>query len=193
MLRKKYEFKPDRTDSGTLNKLYITKKQRLSLLKWFLIGACLLVLSLLQDVVMSKLRILGATTDLVAGGILLCCMLLSVDSSAVFALCASTAFYFAGFAPGVYTIALLTALGVFGNILRHSYLRKSVFSIVLCAGTALMLYELAVFFIALFLEYTTLARIGNICMGGLVTVALMPAMYPVFLSVSKIGGEAWKE
>ena len=150
MLRKKYEFKPDRTDSGTLSKLYITKKQRLSLLKWLLIGACLLVLSLVQDVIMSRLQIFGATTDLVSGGILLCCMLLSVDSSAVFALCASAAFYFAGFAPGVYAIALLTALGVFTNILRHSYLRKSIFSIVLCAGVALMVYELAVFVIALF-------------------------------------------
>ena len=193
MLRKKYEFKPDRTDSGTLNKLYITKKQRLSLLKWVLIGMCLLVLSLLQDVVFSRLRIFGAATDLVAGGILLCCMLLSVDSGAVFVLCASTAFYFAGFAPGVYTITLLTVLGIFTNVLRHSYLRKSIFSIVLCAGTALMVYELAVFVIALFLEYTTFARIGIICLGGLVTVALMPAMYPVFLSVSKIGGESWKE
>ena len=193
MLRKKNEFKPDRTDSGTLSKLYITKKQRLSLLKWFLIGVCLLALSLLQDVVMSRLRIFGATTDLVAGGILLCCMLLSVDASAVFALCASTAFYFAGFAPGVYTIALLTALGVFANILRHSYLRKSIFSVVISAGIALMVYELSVFVIALFLEYTTFARIGIFCLGGLVTVALMPAMYPVFLSVSKIGGETWKE
>lgn len=193
MLRKKNEFKPDRTDSGTLSKLYITKKQRLSLLKWFLIGVCLLALSLLQDVVMSRLRIFGATTDLVAGGILLCCMLLSVDASAVFALCASTVFYFAGFAPGVYTIALLTALGVFANILRHSYLRKSIFSVVISAGIALMVYELSVFVIALFLEYTTFARIGIFCLGGLVTVALMPAMYPVFLSVSKIGGETWKE
>jgi hypothetical protein len=43
------------------------------------------------------------------------------------------------------------------------------------------------------LEYTTFARIGIFCLGGLVTVALMPAMYPVFLSVSKIGGETWKE
>lgn len=193
MFGRKYEFKPDRTDSGTLSKLYVTKRQRLALLKWLLIGACLLVLSLVQDVVMSRMHIFGATTDLVAGGILLCCMLLGVDSSAIFALCASTAFYFAGFAPGVYTIALLTALGVFANILRHSYLRKSVFSIVFCAGTALMVYELVVFVIAMFLEYTTFARIGIVCLGGLVTVALMPVMYPVFLSVSKIGGEAWKE
>ena len=128
MLRKKHEFKPDRTDSGALNKLYITKKQRLSLLRWFLFGLGLLVLSLVQDVIMSRFTILGATTDLVCGGIFLICLLIGVDSSAVFALCASTVYYFAGFSPGVHCIILLTALGVFLNILRHSYLKRTFFS-----------------------------------------------------------------
>ncbi len=192
-MARKYEFKPDRQDSGTLSKLYVTKKQRLSILRWLLISACLLVLSLLQDVVVSHLRPFGTVTDLVPGGIFLCCMLLSVDASAIFALCASTVFYFAGFAPGVQTIALVTVLGAFFNILRHSYLRKSILSVVICAGLALMIYEAAVFIIALFLEYTTFARFGTFCLGGLLTVAVMPAMYPVFLSVTGIGGEAWKE
>ena len=132
MFGRKHDFKPDRTDSGALNKLYITKKQRLSLLKWFLFGLVLLVLSLVQDVVMSRLTILGGTTDLVCGGIFLCCLLISVDSSAVFALCASIIYYFAGFSPGVHCIILLTAFGVFLNMLRHNYLRKNFFSVILC-------------------------------------------------------------
>ncbi len=190
---RKYEFKPDRNEAGLLSKLYVTKKQRLSLLRWALIGLCLLVLSLLQDVVLSQLRPFGTTTDLVSGGILLCVMLLGVEQSAVFVLCSSTLFYFAGFAPGVYTIALLTGLGIFFNIFRHSYLRKDMFSVVACAGLALMVYEAAVFIIALFLQQTTAARFGVILLGGLLTVAAMPAVYPVFFGVTKIGGEAWKE
>ena len=193
MLGRKYEFKPDRNESGALSKLYVTKKQRLSLLRWFLIGLCLLALSLVQDVVLSQLRPFGTTTDLVSGGVLLCVMLLGVDAGAVFALCSAVTFYFAGFAPGVYTIALLTGLATFFNILRHSYLRKDMLSVLACAGTALMLYEVAVFVIALFLEQTTFARFGIFCLGGLLTVAVMPVMYPVFLAVTKIGGEAWKE
>ena len=193
MLGRKYEFKPDRNESGALSKLYVTKKQRLSLLRWFLIGLCLLALSLVQDVVLSSLRPFGTTTDLVSGGILLCAMLLSVDSGAVFALCGSTVFYFAGFAPGVYTIALLTGLAIFFNILRHSYLRKDAISVLVCAGAALMVYEVIVFVIALFLEQTTFARFGIFCLGGLLTVAVMPVIYPVFSAVTKIGGETWKE
>jgi hypothetical protein len=51
MFGRKRDFKPDRTHSGTLHKLYITKKQRLSLLKWFLFGLVLLVLSLVASVI----------------------------------------------------------------------------------------------------------------------------------------------
>lgn len=193
MLGRKKEFKPDRQDAGALSKLYLTKKQRLSLLRWFLIGLFLLGLSLVQDVVLSSLRPFGTTTDLVAGGILLCVMLLNVDSGAVFALCSAAVYYFAGFAPGVHTIALLTALGIFFNILRHSYLRKDVLSVLACAGAALMVYELLVFFVALFLEQTMFARFGIFILGGLLTVAVMPVMYPVFAAVTKIGGESWKE
>ena len=193
MLRKKHEFKPDRTDSGTLNKLYITKKQRLSLLRWFLLGLGLLVLSLVQDVIMSRFSILGATTDLVCGGIFLICLLISVDSSAVFALTASVIYYFAGFSPRVHCIIFLTALGVFLNILRHSYLKKNFFSVILCAALGLLAYELLCFFFALFVEQTSLRRIGIACMTCLLTGAVLPILYPIFVSIGKIGGETWKE
>lgn len=193
MLRRKHEFKPDRTDSGTLNKLFLTKKQRLSFLKWLLCGIMLVLLSLVQDVAMSRASILGATTDLVCGGILLTCMILNVDQSAVFALCASVFFVFSGSAPGPYSIVLLTGLGVLGNILRHGYLRKGFFATMLCSCTAVMLYELTVFFIGLFVGITTWSRIGIFCLQGLLTVVTLPVLYPVFVSIGKIGGESWKE
>ena len=193
MFRKKHEFKPDRSHSGTLSKLYITKKQRLNLLKWFLFGLCLLVLSLVQDVVMSRVHILGATTDLVCGGIFLICLLISVDSSAVFALCASVVYYFAGFSPGVHCIILLTALGVFLNIIRHNYLRKNIFSVTVCAVIGLFVYELLCFLLALFLEQTSLPRIGLTLMTSLITGVALPVLYPIFVAIGKIGGETWKE
>ena len=47
MAKKKYEFKPDKNAIGFFHKLYLTKKQRLSILKWSLYALVLLVLSLL--------------------------------------------------------------------------------------------------------------------------------------------------
>ena len=75
LFKRKYEFKPDRTEGGTLKKLYLTPLQRKRLLKWGLISAVLVVLSLVQDVVLSQISIYGATFCLVPCGILLCAML----------------------------------------------------------------------------------------------------------------------
>ena len=75
MAKKKYEFKPDPAGSGTLSKLYLTRKQRQSVLKWALYGLLCLAALILQDVILSELSLLGATTDLVSAAILLVCLL----------------------------------------------------------------------------------------------------------------------
>ena len=99
MARRKYEFKPDKTGSGFLGKLYITRRQRLALLRWALYALVMLALSLVQDVILSRVSFYGATTDLVSAGILLLTMLLDPEEGAVFSLVASTFFYFSGSAP----------------------------------------------------------------------------------------------
>ena len=193
MWRKKNDFKPDRMGAGILNKLYITRRQRLSLLKWALYALFLVLLSLAQDVVLCRLSIRGATTDLVSTSILLLCVMLPTDTCAVFALISTIIYYFSGMAAGPYTIVFLTALGIFMNILRYSYLRKGFVSTLLCAGFGLMAYELLLFVTGLFLEYTTTGRFTAFCITGGISVAIMPLLYPVFLSIGKIGGESWKE
>ena len=193
MLGKKHEFKPDRPDSGILNKLYLTKKQRRSILKWLLYTAMLVLLSLVQDVIMSRVSIGGATTDLMAGSILLLCLLMNVETGALFVLVASMLFSFSGSAPGPYTILYLTVIGVIFSIFRHSYLRAGFLSVMLTAAAGIMLYQLLVFVTVLFLGQTTWQRFGYFCLSGLLTTATLPAMYPIFSAIGKIGGESWNE
>lgn len=193
LFKRKHEFKPDRTGSGTLKKLYLTRLQRLRLLKWVLMGLSLLLLSLLQDAVLSRVSIYGATFDLVAGGILLGCMLFPPDTAAVFALVSAIFYHFSGTAPGVYCIALLTALGALLCIFRRSYLRRCFSMILSCAGFAMVAYKLAVFVICLFLDSTTLSRFPAFLLSSGLTIAVMPLLYPVFTAISNIGGESWKE
>ena len=45
LFKKKNEFRPDKTHSGALSKLYITKKQRAALLKWLLMALVMVALS----------------------------------------------------------------------------------------------------------------------------------------------------
>ena len=70
-MAKKYEFKPDKPNAGLLSKLYLTQKQRKSLLKWTIYGLLLVFLSVLQDVLLCRISIFGATTELVPCGICL--------------------------------------------------------------------------------------------------------------------------
>ena len=193
MWRKKQEFRPDKTGSGFLSKLYMTKQQRQTFLRWALYALVLVALSLLQDVILCQVRIFGATTDLISAGILLLCMMLTIQDCAGFAVTAATVYYFSGTAAGPYTILFLSGLGILLNIFRASYLRKSFWSTYLCAGVALVVYELLVFFIGVFLEHTIWSRFGGFCLTAGLSVAVMPALYPLFLAISKIGGEAWKE
>ncbi len=193
MLRRKRDFKPDRMGSGVLSKLYMTKKQRLSALKWLLYIAALVLISLVQDVILCRVSIQGATTDLVGAAILLLCVMLPTDSCAVFAVVSSTVFFFSGMAAGPYVIIFLTVLGIFLNIFRGSYLRKGFGSTLVCAGVALMAYTLLLFITGVFLGRTTTQRFVSFCITGGLSLAVMPVLYPVFASIGKIGGESWKE
>lgn len=188
MFGRKRDFKPDRQSPGLLNKLYITKKQRLSLLKWTLCALIMLALSLVQDVILS-----GLPTDLFCCGIFLMGMLLRPDEGAVFGLTCAVLFYFSGSAPGPYAIALLTFLPLLLNIFRHSYLRKGFLSVILCAGIGIILYELLVFCIGVFVGSTIFSRLDVFLLTGITGVVIMPALYPIFLAIGKIGGESWKE
>lgn len=193
MFRRKHDFKPDKTGRGLLNRLYITRRQRLAILKWSLLGLSLLVLSLLQDVVLSQFSLGGATTDLVSAGIFLICMLLEPEQGGIFALIGATGYYFSGSAPGSYTIAMLTCISLLVNIFRHSFLRRNFGSVVLCAAAGMLIYTLLTFALVLFLGHTTPSRLGTFFLTGTLSAAVMPLMYPVFLSVTNIGGESWRE
>lgn len=193
MAKKKYEFKQDRTGSDFLSHLYLTKKQRQSILKWLLYALVLLVLLILQDVVLRRFRLLGATTDLVSGAILLICLLQGPEIGGTFALIASALFLFSGSAPGPYVIVFLTAYGILTAIFRQAFLRKSPGSILICTAGSLLLYELSVFAMVLFLGYTTPGRIGTFLIIWLLTLVFLPMLYPLLASIGKIGGETWKE
>lgn len=193
LFKRKYEFKPDRPDGGALKKLYLTPLQRKRLLKWGLISLVLVALSLLQDVVLSRVSIYEATFDLVPCGILLCAMFFEPEKTGVFTLVSSLLYYFSGTAPGVYSILLLTALGTLLCIFRTSYLQRRFGALLLCAVAGMFAYEMLVFGVGVFFDHTTWDRVGIFALCALLSVAVMPVLYPIFLSISNIGGETWKE
>ena len=193
MARKKYEFRPDIEQNDILGKILLTKQQRQSVLRWLLFSMVCLAGLILQDVVMSRVSILGATTDLVPCCILAVCIMQGAESGCIFALIASLIYYFSGSAPGPYVIPLITAISIVAAIFRQGYLRKGFSALLLCAAVGLLLYELSIFGIGLFLGHTRLDRLVRFFLTALWTLATAPVLYPILLSIGKIGGETWKE
>lgn len=192
-MAKNREFKQDRQSTGFLKKLYLTPAQRRRLLKWALYSLILLVLSVVQDVILCRVHVFGATTDLVPCGIFLVCLLESSDGGCVFSLIVSTLYLFSGTAPGPYCIVFIVGLSVVITAFRYGYLQSTFGAALLCCAAEVLLYELLVFAIGLFLGLTNLSRIGVFALTGGLTLIAIPILYPVLLSVKKIGGDPWKE
>ena len=191
--KKKNEFKPDKPYSNWLSKLYITQKQRKSLLKWMLYALVLLVLSLLQDIVLCDVRLMGATTELVPCGIFLICLLEGSHTGSVFALVSALVYTFSGSAPGPYCIALITVLAVAITLFRQAYLQKGFLVAMICCVLALFLYELSLFLFGIFLGYTLWNRVIGFVMTAALSSIAVPILYPICLAIESIGGETWKE
>lgn len=193
VMAKKKEFREDRPYSGWLSRFHLTRKQRRTLLKWSLYALVLLVLSVMQDVVLCDLRIFGATTDLVPCGIFLICILEGTQSGCIFVLIASLMYLFSGTAPGTYSVALMTVLGVCASMFRQAYLQKGMGAAMLCTAAAMVLYQFATFAIGLFFGLTILSRWIGFLTTSILSLLTAPILYPICLSIGGIGGEAWKE
>lgn len=192
-MKRQKDFKPDKEGASLLSRLYITQKQRRSIYKWALYALVLLVLSVLQDVVLCRFRILGATTDLVPCAIILICVLEGAESGAVFTLLASLLYVYSGTAPGPYCMVFLVLFALCISIFRQAYLQSGFGAAFLCTAAAVLVYEMAVYFMGVFLGLTGADRwLGFLITGGLTLVAI-PLLYPLLLRTQSIGGQTWKE
>ena len=192
MAKRKYEFRPDKTQSGLLNKLYLTPSQRLNILRWTLYGLILLILSVVQDVILCKASVFGATTDLVPCAIILICVELGADRGCLFALIAAMLYKFSGTAPGYYVIGLIPVLGCLFAVVRQSVFRKTVSSTMLCACIAVVLYELGIFGFGLLFQNTASFRILRFLVTAGLSLLSYPILYPITIAIEKIGEKTWK-
>jgi len=191
--RQRYEFKPDNLGSSLLSRLHLTKLQQRQLLRWTLFAALCILGLVLQDVILSRFSLLGATTDLVPCAILLISVAIGSEQGSYFSLIASSLYYFSGSAPGPYAIAFLSILGIGGALFRENFWRRGFASDVLCAAVALFLYELAVFGTGIFLGMTRWHRLGVFLLTAALSVLVMIPLYRAVSAIDKIGGETWKE
>ena len=191
--RKEQDFKPDPETSTWLKTSRMTRQQRLRMTKWVLyILTCILCL-VVQDVMLSQIRLFGATTDLAVCAILLITILEGTEIGSVFVLIASLLYYFSGSAPTAVCIGLLTYIGVAATLLRQMYWHRSRGSILLCAMIAVTVYEFGLFITGISQEVTVFSRIGYIGLTSIYSCLAMIPLYSLIHKIGLIGGNTWKE
>ena len=192
-MAKKHEFRPDKQRSTLLGYLFLTQKQQKTLLKWVFYVLLLIVLSVTQDVLLSPVRVLGATTELVPCAIFLICIIEGLNSGSIFCLIAGLLYLFSGTAPGPYSMVAITFLSVGICMFRQTYLQESFSSAMLCVAAAMVLYELVNFVFGLFLGLTPLSRFHGFLITAVLTLLSVPVLYPVAKAINAFGGRSWKE
>ncbi len=191
--KRNVEFKPDPQTATWVKTFHLTVQQRLQLAKWALYILTIVLCLVVQDVLMSRIRIFGATTDLTVCAILLITVIEGTDTGSLFVLIASTLYYFSGSAPGAYVIALLSFLGVAAVLLRQLYWHRSKGSIVLCTGIALMLYEIGLFVVGIAIGLTLPSRLIYFLLTGAYSCLALIPLYSIIYKIGSIGGNTWKE
>ena len=192
-LSKQSEFKPDPRQNSLSGLFHVTQLQKQRMLKWTLYVLTGILLLTIQDVIMSRVCIFGATPDLPVVFILLITVIEGVDVGSLFVLFASTIYYFSGSAPGPYCIGLLCAVGIIATLLRQAYLRRTKASIVICAGIALTIYEMGLFGVGFGLGLTRWDRVFSFLITAGYSFGVMVLLYPLINKIGLIGGTTWKE
>ena len=189
----KFTFKPDPTGSDHRKIFQLTSRQRSRILKWILYILLAVAALLIQDTALARIRIAGATTDLFVGVVFMVAMLEGAESGGLFALVASLFYHFSGSAPGVYVVALVTVVAIFGSLYRQGYWSQCMSSTLLCSFLSLACYELLLMIVGILMNLTTLGRMGVFLTTALLTTIALIPLYYVARGIGQIGGELWKE
>ena len=192
-MAKRHDFRPDKPTTSFFSHLILTKNQQRNLLKWVFYTLLLIFLSVAQDVLLSQVRLFGATTELVPCAIFLICILEGTHTGSVFALIASLLYLFSGTAPGPYSMVAITFYSIGACIFRQAYLQESFSSACLCTAMAMILYVLTNFLFGLFLGLTPLSRVFGFLLTAVLTLLTVPVLYPVLKAIGAFGGYQWKE
>ena len=187
------EFRPDPTTSTWLKTRRLTRLQKLRLLKWVLYALIVMMCLVIQDVIMSQLRLFGATTDLAVGAILLITVIEGTDVGSLFVLIASMLYWFSGSAPTPVCIALLTAFGIGATMFRQMFWHRSRGTLTLCACLALTAYELGLFVTGIMQGLTYFGRLPSFLLTSAYTCLVMIPLYTLVYKTGLIGGNTWKE
>lgn len=187
------EFRPDSQESPFLKSLHFTHQQRIRLLRWVLLSLVCILCLVVQDCIMSRFRLFGATTDLAVAAIFLVTIMEGSETGGIFALLASIVYHFSGSAPGAYCVSLISIPGILCALFRQRFWHRGTTSNLLCSSIAMFIYEIGLFLTALFLGLTRLDRFPYFVLTAVYSIVLMIPLYQLIIRIGQMGGHVWKD
>lgn len=136
-----------------LDKLYITPRQWLRILRWTLYALLFLLAMMIQTVVLGNRPIFGTQPDLITVVIVCVCLREGAERGGLFALLTSLFWCLSGASDGSIAIAILTILPVLGSILCSSLLSdRFIPSLLVTAVTLFVLHGVVFLLKVIFVE-----------------------------------------
>ena len=160
-----------------LDKLYITPRQWLRILRWTLYAALFLLALLVQTVVFGNRTILGAHPDLVAIVITCVCLREGPERGGTFAL----------IDQGSVCLLVLTVLPVLGSILCRAVLANRFLPSLLVCFVTLAVEQGLILLMKHFFAGVAWEQAGRALRCLLVTLPVQPAVYGLVKCIAKIG------
>lgn len=171
-----------------LDKLYITPRQWLRILRWSLYALLLLLALLVQTVVLGNRTVFGVHPVFVPLVITCVCLREGPERGGTFALLASLFWQLSGAELGSVSILTLTVLPLLGSLLCRSVLANRFLPCLFCSLLTLFVDQSAIFLIRFFLnglpgtEFVT-----RLLPCVLLSLCVQPVVYLLVKWIARIG------
>lgn len=167
-----------------LDKLYITPRQWLHILRWTLYALLFLTAMMVQTVVLGNRLFFGTKVDFIPVVIACVCMREGPERGGWFALCTGLFWYLSGAESGSVSIAVLTVVPVLCSIVCRSVLHRRYMTCLLSAAVTLFSLHTVIFLLKYLLGDIDPALFTQKLIPGV--LVSLPAHPVVYFSVKKI-------
>lgn len=171
-----------------LDKLYITPRQWLRILRWTLYSLLFLLAMMIQTVVLGNRPVFGTQPDLITAVIVCVCLREGAERGGLFALLTSLFWCLSGAADGSISIAILTILPILGSILCNSLLSNRFLPTLLVTAVTLFVFHGTAFFLkVIFFETDMALFLRKLIPCMWVSLLSQPPIYWLVKKIHRIG------
>lgn len=171
-----------------LDKLYITPRQWLRILRWTLYSLLFLLAMMIQTVVLGNRPVFGTQPDLITAVIVCVCLREGAERGGLFALLTSLLWCLSGAADGSISIAILTILPILGSILCNSLLNNRFLPTLLVTAVTLFIFHGIAFFLkVIFFETDMALFLRKLIPCMWVSLLAQPPIYWLVKKIHRIG------